>query len=225
MRLPPFLRYLGVGRAGAADLALNHSRPDEGFALQGHLRVERQARGGPLELVHDSPNFIVDAGMTAVRNMLLGDAGVAAGGFLGSLHRMALGGQGVPAGELFNPKLPDSTWPARTTLFHEIIRQDITAFTSPTDFSARFASSFNSLDMVGHEASYPWTDRVVNEAALIIGDGVLTVGGDKKYLNDGDSADSDEVMFSMRTFNSASFDSGEDITITVTWTITVTTTN
>ncbi|MBW2691027.1 MAG: hypothetical protein JRE57_00155 [Deltaproteobacteria bacterium] len=213
MRLPPFLRFL------EPKLRREGFLPD-GLALHGHIRVERQAAGGPLELVHDSPNFIVDVGVTAIRDALIGVNG---GGFLGSIFRMAVGDGGVPPGELFNPKLPDATWPARTQIFHEMLRQDISVFETPTTASMRFVTSFNSLDLLTHEASYSLSDRVVNEAALIIGNGTLTVGDDKKFLNDGDSADADEVMVSMRTFKSASFDAAEDVTISVSWTLTIAT--
>jgi hypothetical protein len=214
MHLPPFLKFL----------APIFPAPKDRIGISGHLRIERQEGDGPKILVHDSPNFIVDAGKTAVRDMLLGDAGfVSAGsGFLGSIHRMAVGHHGTPEGELFNPKLPDGTWGARTTLFREVLRQDVSTFSAPTAFSARFVGSFNSLDVVDN--SFDWATKVINEACLVIGDGILTIGGDKIQINGGlgHIHGTDEVMLSMRTFNSLSFDNAEDITITVTWTITVT---
>lgn len=210
MRLPPFLRFLEQLRKPQEDR----------LRLRGHIRVERQVRGGPLELVHDSKNFIVDGGITAVRDVLIGVNG---GGYYGSVFRMAVGDGGVPPAELFNPKLPDATWPARTTLFHEVIRQDISVFDTPTFASMRFVGSFNSVDV--DDTSYSLAAKVINEAALIIGDGVLTVGGDKKQVNKTppDSIDADEVMMSMRTFKSASFDPAEDVTITITWGLTIAT--
>ena len=211
MKLPPYLRFLAP--------KFQREKPADGLAFVGHIRVERQRSGGPLELVHDSKNFIVDAGITAIRDVLIGVNG---GGFAGSIFRMAVGDGGTPPGELFNPKLPDATWPARTDLFHEVIRQDISVFTTPTPNSMRFVGSFNSIDV--HPDSYSLADRVINEAALIIGDGVLTIGGDKKQITNptlAESADPDEVMVSTRTFKSASFDFAEDVTITITWTITV----
>lgn len=210
MNLPPFLRFL--------EPKFRREEGSDGFVLRGHIRVERQRAGGELVLIHDSSNFIVDAGLTAVRDVLIGPNGA---GFTGSIFRMAVGDGGVPPGELFNPKLPDATWPARTGLFHEVIRQDISVFTEPTSASMRFVGSFNSIDV--DASSYSLADRVINEASLIIGDGVLTVGGDPKQINKDvpDIVDGDEVMFSTRTFKSASFDFLEDVTITVTWTVTV----
>ncbi len=208
MRLPPFLRFL-ERRSG-------HDR----LRVWGHIRVERQVRGGPVEVIHDGKNFIVDAGVSAIRDLLIGVNG---GGFGGSIFRMAVGDGGVPPAELFNPKLPDATWPGRTTLFHEVIRQDVSVFSRPTSQSMRFVGSFNSTD--ADPTSYSLAAKVVNEACLIIGDGILTVGGDKKQVNKTppDTADLDEVMMSMRTFKSASFDPAEDVTITIPWTITVAT--
>lgn len=216
MRLPPFLKFLEPKYKGS-----NPPPAKEGMRFHGHVKIERQVAGGPLELVHDSKNFIVDAGLTAVRDILIGVVG---GGFTGSIFRMAVGDGGVPPGELFNPKIPDATWPAFTGLFHEVIRQDISVFTTPTSNSMRFVGSFNSVD--ADVSSYSLADRVINEACLILGDGVLTVGGDKRQVNStlappANTIDPDEVMFSLRTFKSASFDPTEDVTITVTWTMTV----
>lgn len=207
--MPPFLRFL-------------QPKPlREGFRLRGHLRVERQAKGGPLELVHDSKNFIVDAGLTGVRDILIGVNG---GGFTGSIFRMAVGDGGTPPSELFNPRLPDATWPAKTALFHEVLRQDISVFSTPTTDSMRFVGSFNSTSV--DPTSFSVSAKVINEAALILGDGVLTIGGAKKQVNKAppDVLDADERMMSMRTFKSASFDPAEDVTITIRWTITVSTT-
>jgi len=208
MRMPHCLRFLEPRIKPLGD----------GIAFHGALRVERQVGDEPFELVHDSKNFIVDVGLTALRDILIGANG---GGFYGSIFRMAVGDGGVPPGQLFDPYLPDATWPARTTLFHEMLRQDISTFTTPTDFSMRFVGSFNSPDL--DPSSYSLTDKVVNEACLIAGDGVLTVGGDKIQVNKTppDTVGLDEVMVSMRTFKSASFDTSEDVTITITWTLTL----
>ena len=211
MLLPPFLRFLRP---------LFEKENLDGLAFIAHLKVERQARGCAKEVIYDGKNFIVDGGITGIRDVLIGANG---GGFTGSIFRMAIGDGGVPAGELFNPKLPDATWPARTALFHEVIRQDIAIFDTPTPNSMRFVASFNSIDI--DPTSYLLADRVVNEAALIIGDGVLTVGGDKKQVNKAppDVIDADELMVSTRTFNSASFDVSDDVTISLTWNMTIAT--
>jgi len=208
MKLPAFLRFLEP----------RVQKPIDGLGMRGHIRVERTA-GGIVELVHDSPNFIVDAGLEAVADLLIGSNG---GGFEGSIFRMAVGDGGSVPGDILNPKLPDATWPGRTGLFHEILRKDINTFTRPTANSMRFQANFNPFGLVD-ASGYSLADKVVNEASLIIGDGVLTVGDDPRQINktSPDSVDGDEVMLSMRTFRSASFDEAEDVTITITWTITV----
>lgn len=212
MRLPPFLEFL------RPKLVRQQREARESLGIRGHIKVERRAGNGPSLVVHDSKNFVVDGGLTGVRDILIGPNGA---GFTGSIFRMAIGDGGAPAGDLFNPKLPDATWPARTALYHEVIRQDISVFTEPSSVSARFVASFNSLDV--DATSYSISDKVINEASLIIGDGSLTVGGDKKQINKTppDTADADELMFATRTFNSVSFDNVDDVTITITWTITV----
>lgn len=188
------------------------------FRASGHLRIERRKGGVLTDVLYDDKNFIVDLGLTTVKNMLLGVAG---GGISASVFRMAIGDGGVPAGELFNPKQPDATWPARTGLFHEVLRQDIAAWSSPTSNSARFVGSFSSVDV--DASSFSLAELVINEAALIIGDGTLTVGGDKKQINKTppDTVDADEKLLAMRTFKSTPFDPAEDVTITVEWTLTV----
>lgn len=204
MRLPPFLRFL-------------QPKYSDGLAIRGHIKVERISSLGT-EIVHDGKNFIVDDGISAMRDVLIGGNG---GGFAGSIFRMAIGDGGTPVGNLYTPKPVDPLWPARTSLFHEILRKDIDTFSRPTDASMRFVCSFNSVDV--DNSSYSLAERVINEACLVIGDGVLTGGGDKKQVNKTppDTLDGDERMVSMRTFKSASFDSAETITITVTWTLTI----
>jgi len=211
MRLPPFLRFL--------EPRIKPIR--EGLGFIGHVKVERQVAGSDPELIHDSKNFIVNVGLEAIRDLLIGPNGA---GFTGSIFRMAVGDGGTPPTELFNPKLPDATWPARTDLYHEILRQDISVFTTPTATSMRFVGSFNSVGV--DPTSYQLAAKMINEASLIIGDGILTGGGDRRQKNRvplslPDQPDPDEVMLSTRTFKSASFDNAEDVTITITWTITV----
>jgi len=209
MKLPLYLKFLEPLIGSGAD----------GFGIHGHICIEKSVGGGPAEICYQSKNFIVDGGLTAVRNLLIGLNGPS--GFGGSIFRMAIGDGGTPAGGLFNPKLPDSTWPSRTGLFHEVIRQDISVFSEPTLTSARFVGNFNSVDV--DPSSFSISNQVINEASLVIGDGVLTVGGDKKQVNKvpADVLDADEVMLSTRTFNSVSFAPVDDVTVTVTWTITV----
>lgn len=208
MNLPPFLEFLRP----------RFQRQEDRFGLYGHIRVERRVGDGPLELIHDGKNFVVDAGLTGVRDILIGPSGA---GFSGSIFRMAVGDGGSQTGALFTPKEPDATWPARTELYHEVFRKDIATFTKPSDVSARFVANFQSTDV--DTTSFSLVDEVINEAALIIGDGVLTVGGDPKEVNKTppDTVDADELMFSMRTFKSAPFSPSEDVTISITWTITV----
>jgi len=208
MELPPFLRFLAP--------ALK-ARLREDVRAHGHLRVERIAHGEH-EVIYDGKNFILDQGLKATRDVLIGANG---GGRSGAIFRMAIGDGGCPAGQLFSPRQPDATWPNRSGLYHEVLRQDVSVFTSPTAFSMRFVGSFNSADVA--PSSYSLPSRVINEAALILGDGVLTVGGDKRQVNKvpPDAADPDEKVMSVRTFKSTSFDPADNVVLTVTWTLSV----
>jgi hypothetical protein len=94
-------------------------------------------------------------------------------------------------------------------------------FSRPTATAMRFVGSFVSSDVSA--SSFSLSDQVINEAALIIGDGVLTIGGDKKQINKSppDTVDADEKIVSVRTFKSTSFAPADSVTLTVTWTLNV----
>jgi hypothetical protein len=211
MRLPKFLEFLRPVFGDDDEVA-------DALKLSGHLHVKVSSPGRSDRVVYDSKNFIVDMGKTAVRNILLGASG---GGVAGSIYRMAVGDGGAPAGNLFSPKQPDASWPARTGLFHEVIRQDISSFSAPNAFAARFVGSFSSTDV--DVTSFSLSEHVINEAILIAGNGVLTVGGRKAQINKAppDTIGADEKTLSMRTFPSVPFDPVSNVTVTVTWTITV----
>lgn len=205
MRLPPFLEFLRPRFQGR-----------DRYCLQGHILVERFAPGQPSRVVHDGKNYIVDQGITAARDLLLGPA---SGTSTNGIFRMAVGNGGSVLGSPLTPKLPDETWPARTGLYGEVLRQDISSFETPSSAAARFVGIFNSTGIA--TASFGGDDEVINEAALITGDGVLSVDKDPKEIRNGDVEDGDEKMFSTRTFKSAPFAPSEDVTIQITWTITV----
>ena len=209
MGLPPFLRFLAPVFGLPAHEDLHAS---------GHVRVEKWCRGRLVEVVYDGRNFIVDQGLSATRDALIGQNG---GGFVGSIYRMAIGDGGCPAGQLFSPKQPDASWPGRTGLYHEVLRQDVAVFSRPTPTAMRFVGSFNSVDVDPTSFSLP--SRVINEVALIIGNGVLSVGGAKKQINKvpPDAPGADEKVMSVRTFKSTSFDPGDNVALTVTWTLSV----
>src|SRR5579859_3988200 len=209
MGLPAFLRFL-------APLADTLASDD--LHASGRIRVEKWRAGELVEVVYDGPNFIVDQGLSAIRDVLIGPNG---GGRSGAICRMAIGDGGCPAGQLFSPRQPDATWPARTGLYHEVIRQDISVFTRPTGTAMRFVGSFNSADV--DPSSYSIASRVINEAALIVGNGILTVGGAKRQINKvpPDPLAADEAIVSLRTFKSTSFDPIDNVVLTVTWTLDV----
>jgi len=203
----PFLKYLKP-LFGSKDCF-----EPEPLRLHGHILVEHQVGDGPKRVVVDDRNYIVAAGVTAARDILMGPNGALEGG----IFRMAIGDNGTEPGQLYTPKIPDASWDARTSLYHEVYRNDIAAFSTPTYNSMRFVGTFNSTGIA--DASYDLSAQVINEAALIAGDGALTAGGDPKQHGTG--VDADEVMFSTRTFNSVPWGNGDDITITITWTISV----
>lgn len=129
------------------------------------------------------------------------------------IFRMAIGSGGAMTSDWFQPKIPTADM---TELYHEVYRKDVYDPPSvPVDErKATFIADFNSTfvpDACFENAS----ERYINEAALIMGDGVYT-GDEQSSL---DTYDVDESIFSIRTFKSIPFDAGDDVTITIRWTI------
>lgn len=184
----------------------------EGLNFRGSIKLEFFNKNGVLINCIEDKNFIVDLGLETVVDILEGTTTTAAVG--NRIYRMAIGDDGTLTGQPYVPKVPDATWPARTTLFHEVLRQSRDTATQPTSTSMRFVTSFASADIT--PSSFTSSPYVINEAALIISDGTQTT---KDEIEQGYTPDSSESMFSIRTFKSQPFDPADTLTLTVTWTI------
>lgn len=185
----------------------------EGLNFRGEIELKFFDKNGVLINVIKEKNFIVDLGLEKVVDILSNSGGTYDGH---KIFRMAIGDDGALTGQPFVPKVADATWPARTGLFHELIRQNIDTVTQPTTTSMRFLTSFDSADI--DSTSYSSSPKVVNEASLIISDGTQT-GQQQINKTPPDTPDADEKMFSMRTFKSQSFDPSDTLTLSVAWTI------
>lgn len=185
----------------------------EGLTFRGEIRLEFKDKEGNIINVIEDKNFIVDLGLERVVDILSNSGGTYSGY---RIFRMAIGDDGAVTGQPFVPKVPDATWPARTGLFHELIRQNIDTVTQPTAKSMRFLTSFDSADI--DNTSYSSSPKVVNEASLIISDGTAT-GQQQINKTPPDTPGASETLFSIRTFKSQSFDPADTLTLTVAWTI------
>jgi len=179
------------------------------LSFRGEIRLEFSNKNGRIVQVIEDKNFIVDLGHELVVDILSGTVS-------SKIFRMAIGDQGTISGQPFVPKAPDATWPARTGLFHELIRQNNNVPTQPTSKSMRFLNSFQSANI--DTTSFSTSPRVVNEAALIISSGSET-GRQQVNKTPPDSLDPSENMFSIRTFKSQPFDPADTLTLSVAWTI------
>lgn len=159
----------------------------------------------------DEKNFIVDLGKQRAMEILAGL--VDTWPQSRRIFRLALGDQGCVPGQPFIPKTPDGSWPAFTTLFHEVGRQDITSITEPAPKQAQFLTSALSSNYTpGNFSSSP---RVINEAGLITNRGVPIVGVTQPPA----TIPADEDLFSIRTFKSVPFDPADSVTIQLLWNV------
>jgi hypothetical protein len=185
----------------------------EGLNFRGEIKLEFFDKYGRLINVIEDKNFIVDLGLETVIDILSNAASSYDGH---KIFRMAIGDDGSLTGQPFVPKVPDATWPARTGLFYEVMRQNIGTVSQPTTTSMKFVTSFASADIT--PASFSSSPPVLNEASLIISDGSQS-GAARDEIPQGYTPTSDEKMFSIRTFKSQAFDPADTLTLTISWTI------
>lgn len=185
----------------------------EGIKLRGEVRLEFYDKDNVLINCVEEKNFIVDLGLETVIDILSNDSGSFDGH---KIFRMAVGDDGTLAGQPYVPKVPDATWPAMTTMFHEVMRKNIDTVDQPTSKSMRFTCSFSSADITA--GSYTSSPYVLNEGALIISDGTQSVSA-RDEIEQGYAPTADEKIFSLRTFKSQPFDPADTLTLTVIWTI------
>lgn len=184
----------------------------EGLNFRGSIKLEFFDKNAMLINCIEDKNFIVDAGLQSVVDILEGTTTSSAVG--NRIHRMAIGDAGTLTGQPYVPKVPDATWPSKTSLDHEVLRRSRDTATQPTEKSMRFVTSFSSADIT--PSSFSGSPYVVNEAALIISDGTQVTTDE---VQQGYIPDSSESIFSIRTFKSQPFDPADTLTLTVTWTI------
>lgn len=165
-----------------------------------HITVEKK---GKIIDEFVSENIIVDNGKQKLIDAL-------GSGNIDQIFRLSIGCNGAAESDLFQPKIPERN---RTSLFWEVYRKDVGSYVVGTR-QITFVVSFNSPDIPDSSFKNA-SQRYINEAALIMGDGV---SGGPDIISPA-LPDIDESMFSMRCFKSIPFDAGDDVALTLRWTV------
>ena len=176
---------------------------NDGMRLRGHVEIEVKNKHGQVIDKFNADNVILNIGKQKVTDAFIS-------GNLNRIFRMAIGDDGAMTGDLLQPKTPDATM---TALYHEVYRKDRGGYTVGTR-QVLITADFNSAD-VPNSSFINAGARYINEAALVVGDGIL--GG--PAIAAPALPDADESLFSIRCFKSIPFDAVDNITITIRWTI------
>lgn len=188
------------------------------LSFRGEIKIQVHDKHGRLVSEVEDKNYILDKGHELAIDILCGDV-------KSQIGRMAIGDQGTLTGQPYVPKVPDSTWPARTALFHEVLRKDDevspSSPTQPTAKSMRFLCSFTSASI--DTTSFTNSPYVINEAGLYVmpstAVGAGSYGIEQINKIPPDTPGVGQNLFSMRTFKSQPFDPADTLTLTIAWTI------
>ena len=181
------------------------------LSLRGEIKVQVFDKHGVLVSEFEDKNFIVDKGHEIANNLLNGT-------FNGLVGRMGIGDQGTLSGQPYVPKTADATWPARTALFHDVIRKDLDSATPGLSLkNTRYLCSFTSASIA--PASFTSSPYLINEASLWLIPRVAGIPAVYGVEQASTGFNANQYMFSMRTFKSQPFDPADTLTLTIAWTI------
>ena len=188
----------------------SHDSNRESLTIKGFVDISVYENGVLIDQICN-PNIIVNAGKAEIINTL--DDGTNR-----VLARMAIGDRGTLPSDPTVPKTPDAT---RTTLYAEAYRQDVDDSIPTTVGSTNeilLVSTFDSVD-IPLSAYSDQTNPVINEVGLIMVD---LIGGNplpRTPVASPTAADADEALFAMRTFKTVPFESANETSVTVRYTI------
>lgn len=130
------------------------------------------------------------------------------------LARMAIGDRGTIPSDSQVPKVPT---PDRTSLYHEVYRQDIQTMVVTTEGSTNEILSVGTFDAVDIPLSsfLDQTRPMVNEVGLVMCDINLGRPLPRPAVASPDTPDADEALFNLLTFNSVPFKAEEEVGVTV----------
>ena len=184
------------------------------FSIRGEVDITARDRAGTVFFQEQHKNVILDQGKYKVADILRDTlANKVIGGTVLSLARFAIGDGGAESTSLNTPKPVDK---ARTGLFREIRRLDITSHSKPDPNVIAFQVEILSDDLSAGDFNPANAGEYVNEAGLVLSvSGVLTDGNP----NTGGTTDPAEVVFSHKTHKSIPFTPGQGIVINYAWRI------
>jgi len=183
------------------------------IGFEGYIEIDVKDQHGRIIHSEKGKNVVLNVGKYEVMTILRDDAWGPTpptreiGGVVKSIARLAVGDGGADPGTLLVPKALDKT---RTSLFHEVWRQDFSTLTKPTQSSIQTVTDVlsNTIPVANYNPANG--GYFLNEAGLIISlPGVYVAG----------TSDPAEVNFTHKTFKSIDFDPALNMTATVRWTI------
>lgn len=160
----------------------------------------------------DIHNIIVNGGKDKVIESLTS-------GFINIIARMAIGDRGTIPADPTVPKVPVETQDA---LFNEVYRDDVDATIlnvgTPTTHEVKFIKTFSSL-VIPITSFSNQAAPTVNEVGLITADVLGGAPLPRAPVAAPNAPDADEALFSIRTFKSVPFESANEISVTIRYTI------
>lgn len=157
-------------------------------------------------------NIILNKGKDRVINSLTT-------GFNRAIARMAIGDRGTIPSDQTVPKVPVATMSA---LYNEVYRDDVDVTVlnigTATNHEVKFIKTFSALDIPITSFSNQ-ANPIVNEIGLVMCD---LLGGNplpRVPVSAPNAPDADEELFSIRTFKSVPFESANEISITIRYTV------
>lgn len=134
------------------------------------------------------------------------------------IARMAIGDRGTIPSDSTVPKVPTSNL---DVLYNEVYRADVDFFSLNTGglvHEVEFVRTFSALD-ISITAFSNQANPVVNEVGLITADVITGVALPRPAVESPASPDADEQLFALRTFKSVPFESANEISVTIRYTI------
>lgn len=182
----------------------------EGLSVKGFVDICVYEKGTLIDRICN-PNIILNLGKAEVINSLTS-------GTNRVLARMAVGDRGTLPSDPTVPKTPDAT---RTSLYAETYRQDVDTSGTTTVGSTNevlLTSTFDAVD-IPLSAYSDQTNPVVNEIGLIMVDLISGNPLPRTPVAAPTASDADEALFAMRTFKTVPFESANETSVTIRYTI------
>lgn len=140
-------------------------------------------------------------------------------GFIRVIARMAIGDRGTIPSDSTVPKVPVAT---QAGLFNEVYRKDVDVTTlnigTPTVHEVKFITTFSALDIPVASFSNQ-ANPAVNEVGLVMADLLSGNPLPRAPVASPGIPDTDEQVFSIRTFKSVPFEAANEISVTIRYTI------